>query len=361
MLSFLRSRGHEVTVYCQVEAGEAFSENVWNGIRRVMIPAGKGSIGTIPFDWKATLHSLREKGVVLTLGYNTAIFNLLYRFNRIPNLMNMDGIDWQRKRWSKPALLWFWMNEWIGARVANHVVADHPEIGRHLARHTSQDKITVIAYGADPVTSAPIEPIQTYSLTSKNYYLLIARADPENSILEIVRGYSLQRRGIPLVILGNYKPEGNRYQKAVLDAAGPEILFLGAIFDREIVSALRFHARAYFHGHRPGGTNPSLVGALAAGAAVIAHDNRFTRWVAGSDTRYFQSSEDVDKILDSLEMNPEQLVAMGTASRARFEQSFIQDKILTAYEDLLLRFAPSDSKAASSVAGPESAQSAQIG
>lgn len=337
---FLLSRGHEVTVYCQVAEEEAAREDTWNGVRRVLIPARNGSVGTILFDWKSIRHSLHERGVVLTLGYNTAVFNLLYRFSGIPNIMNMDGIEWKREKWSLPARIWFWLNEWSGARVADHLVADHPEIGRHLSRHTAQNKITVIPYGADPVTSAPVSLIQRYDLSSKGYYLLIARPEPENYILEIVRAYSLRERGLPLVILGTYGPDGTPYQRTVLDAAGPEIHFLGAIFDRAIVKALRFHSRAYFHGHRVGGTNPSLVEALAAGNAVIAHDNRFTRWVAGEGARYFRSGEDIDGIVNSLNADPAQLLAMEEASRKRYRESFTQDKILTAYEELLVQFAP---------------------
>jgi glycosyltransferase involved in cell wall biosynthesis len=337
---FLRSRDHEVTVYCQVAEDEAAREDTWNGIRRVLIPAGEGSVGTMQFDWKAIKHSLHEKSVVLTLGYNTGVFNLLYRFSGVPNIMNMDGIEWKREKWSLPARIWFWLNEWAGARVANHLVADHPEIGRHLSRHTPSKKITVIPYGADLVTSAPVSLIQKYDLSSKNYHLLIARPEPENSILEIVRAYSRRRRGMPLVILGNYNPDGTAYQQKVLSAAGPEIVFLGAIFDRDIVRALRFHTRAYFHGHRVGGTNPSLVESLGAGNAVIAHDNRFTRWVAGEGARYFRSSEDIDDILRSLNADPTQLLTMEEASRKRHRESFTQEKVLTAYEELLLQFAP---------------------
>jgi glycosyltransferase involved in cell wall biosynthesis len=337
---FLRSRNHEVTVYCQAAEDELAREDTWNGIRRVLIPAGKNSFGTMWFDWKAIKHSLQEKGVALTLGYNTGVFNLLYRFSGVPNIMNMDGIEWKREKWSLPARIWFWLNEWAGARVANHLVADHPEIGRHLSRHTAHKKITVIPYGADSVNSAPVSLIQKYNLSPKGYYLLIARPEPENSILEIVRAYSHRQRGMPLVILGNYAPDGSRYQKTVLNAAGPEIIFPGAIFDRDIVRALRFHARAYFHGHRVGGTNPSLVESLAAGNAIIAHDNRFTRWVAGEGARYFQSSDDIDGILDTLNADPVQLLTMEEASRKRHRESFTQEKILTAYEELLLQFAP---------------------
>ena len=340
---FLRAHDHEVTVYCQVEEDEPAREDIWNGIRRILIPAGSGSVGTMVFDWKCIRHAMREKGVALTLGYNTGVFNVLYRFSDMRNIMNMDGIEWIREKWSRSAKLWFWFNEWAGARVANHLVADNPEIGGHLSRHTAQKKISVIPYGADVVNSAPVNPVQKYSLSPKGYYLLIARPEPENSILEIVRAYSLRERGVPLVILGNYKREGTRYQNSVLDAAGPEIQFLGAIFDRDVVKSLRFHARAYFHGHRVGGTNPSLVEALAAGNAVIAHDNRFTHWVAGDGARYFRSLDDIDIIVDSLNTNPAQLLGMEAASRKRHREAFTQEKVLTAYENLLLRFAPAGS------------------
>jgi len=353
---FLVSRNHEVTVYCQVAEEETAREDVWNGIRRVLIPAGKTSIGTMHFDWRAIRHSLHERGVVLTLGYNTGIFNILYRFGRMPNIMNMDGIEWKRAKWALPARIWFWFNEWAGARVAHHLIADHPEIGQHLSRHTAQNKITVIPYGADPVTSAPVNLIQKYDLSPKGYHLLIARPEPENSILEIVQGYSFRQRRMPLVVLGEYSRNGTRYQKNVLEAAGPEVVFLGAIFDREIVRALRFHARAYFHGHRVGGTNPSLVESLGAANAVIAHDNRFTRWVAGGGARYFNSSRDIDEILESLAADPAQLFAMEEASRERYQESFTQDKILRAYEELLLEFVQPVPARSPAAYAPESVQ-----
>jgi glycosyltransferase involved in cell wall biosynthesis len=342
---FLRSRNHDVTVYCQAEEGEKLREDTWKGIRRVLIPAKRNWLGTIVFDWKTVCHALGQNGVALTLGYNTGALNLLYRLSNKFNVMNMDGIEWKRDKWSQPARLWFWLNEWASARLAHHLIADHPETRRHLSRHTAQSKITFIAYGADSITWAPESLIRNYNLNAKGYHLLIARPEPENSILEIVRAYSLRRRGMPLVVLGSYGPEPTRYQRAVLETAGPEVIFPGAIFDREIVRALRFHARAYLHGHRVGGTNPSLVEALGAGNAVIAHDNCFNRWVAGEGALYFRSTEDIDRILESLDANPAQLLAMEEASRKRHGEEFTQDRILPAYEELLLQFAPAASAA----------------
>jgi glycosyltransferase involved in cell wall biosynthesis len=334
---FLVEKGHDVTVYCQSELGTPMREDVWQGVRRVMIPAGQGPWGTIWFDWATVRHVMQRSGMVLTLGFNTGVFSYLYRLRGRASAMNMDGIEWKREKWSRAQRAWLWLNERAGAQASTCLIADHPEIARHLKTHSPPEKIETIPYGADEVTSAPVELIQQYGLEPGAYYLVIARPEPENSLLEIVRGYSESRSALPLVVLGTYAPKSYPYHRRVIEAAGPGVKFLGAIYDRAIVQSLRFHAKAYIHGHRAGGTNPSLVESLAAGNAVIAHDNRFTRWVAGEGARYFNSAENLASILSTLDSDPELLAPMKQASRARYREDFTQEKVLSQYERLLTK------------------------
>jgi len=104
-------------------------KDAWRGVRRVRIPVSAGgSAGTIVFDWKSTVHAAGEPGLVLTLGYNTAVFCALYRLTGLNNVINMDGVEWRRQKWGGVAKLWFWLNDWAGCWLGNHLVADHPEI-----------------------------------------------------------------------------------------------------------------------------------------------------------------------------------------------------------------------------------------
>jgi glycosyltransferase involved in cell wall biosynthesis len=334
---YLVARHHSVTVYCQTAGIPQASEDEWNGIRRISIPAADSPLSSMGYDWATTVDASRSRGVVLTLGYNTGAFSILYRLRHVPNVMNMDGIEWTREKWSRLERMWLRLNEWAGARCAHHLVADHPEIAVHLRRHTAPDKITVIPYGADAVGGAPADVLADYGLEPKGYYLLVARPEPENSILEIVRACSSPRIERPLVVLGKYSPACNKYHLQVMQAAGPNVRFVGAVYDRERVRALRYHAQAYIHGHRVGGTNPSLVEALAAGNAIIAHDNRFTRWVAGDKARFFHGTADLEEILVSLKSDPRQFVEMEEGSRRRHQRGLIQEQVLSAYEELLLR------------------------
>jgi glycosyltransferase involved in cell wall biosynthesis len=335
---FLTKRQHRVTVYCQADNRGSTWEDDWRGIRRIHIPAGEGAKGTVWFDWKSVLHACSEPGVALTLGYNTAILSTIFRLCGHKNVMNMDGIEWKRDKWSRPAKAWFYLNEWFGARLANHLIADHPAIANHLGRHTRSSKISIIPYGSPPIEDSNAGVLEKYDLVPQEYYLLIARPEPENSILEIVSAFSNKRRKRPLVLLGAYAPQRVPYHARVLHSAGPDVRFLGPIYDRPVVAALRYHARGYFHGHRVGGTNPSLVESLAAGSAVIAHDNLFTRWVAGDAARYFKTAQELECVLHELENHSGIVEELRSASRLRHQQAFSLDAVLLEYEALLARF-----------------------
>ena len=338
---FLVKHGWRVIVYCQVKGQGQISEDTWNGIERVSIPICRdGWKGTSEFDWIAIRHACRFKDLCLTFGYNTAIFNILQRIKGIPNVINMDGIEWSRKRWgfAKQAILY--TNERIGCMVGNHLIADHPEIEGYLMTRAPKRKITTLTYGADLVSNAPVALVNNLRLEPGKYLSLIARAIPENSILEIVQGFSKKRRNCKLAILDKYDPDTNEYHRLVTSAASDEVLFLGPIYEKKVVQALRFHSIAYVHGHTVGGTNPSLVEAMAAGNPVIAHDNPYNRWVAQKAAIYFKDADSFATCLEELLSSPAKLAEMGAASRQRFSEEFTWDHVAGGYEKLLMRFLP---------------------
>jgi glycosyltransferase involved in cell wall biosynthesis len=338
---FLAERDWDVTVYCQADGAGAPGEDVWQGVRRVLVPArAAGALGTVLFDWDSTLHAARESGTALVLGYNTAAFVPLLRWAGRRVIINMDGIEWQRAKWSPPQRAWLRINEWFGARVAHDLIADHPEILRHLAQHTSEARITTIPYGARAVATAPVEAVHALGLAPTGYMIVVARLEPENSILEIVRAFTAEPRGLVLAIVGTLDPSANAYHRALAAAANDEVRFLGPVYDQAALSALRFHAMAYVHGHTVGGTNPSLVEAMGAGNAIVAHDNRFNRWVAGDAARYFRDTSSLSAEIAAVAEASELREALRRATLARFREAFTWPAVLAQYEALLERTAP---------------------
>jgi glycosyltransferase involved in cell wall biosynthesis len=253
----------------------------------------------------------------------------------------MDGIEWKRERWGMPKRAAFYLNERIACMVGDHLIADHPVIADHLATRTRATRITTIAYGAPAVVTAPEEPVRALGLHPGGYSTVICRPEAENSLLEIVTAFSQRTREHKLVVLGEFD-ETDAYHRRVMDAASPEVVFPGVVYDPASLSSLRLHSRLYVHGHTVGGTNPSLVEALGAGNPVVAHDNPYNRWVAGPEQRYFTSTADLADIFDDLLADARALQQMASCARARHAEAFTWPIIAARYEDLLTRYLPPD-------------------
>jgi glycosyltransferase involved in cell wall biosynthesis len=338
----LVARGWEVNVACHAE-GPGPHPAAWRGVNLSHYsPLTGGALGTMETDFRATVAALRRSDLVLTLGYNTAIFGLLARAASIPHLMNMDGIEWRRDKWSRPVKAWFWFNERIARFATDRMIADHPAIAAHLSRHTPAERITVIPYGADAVVAADPAPLARLGLAGKRFATFIARPEPENTLLEIVSAFSQKPRGVDLVVLGRLGQ--NSYHDAVRAAASAEIRFADAIYDPAILRALRGHTVLHVHGHRVGGTNPSLVEALGAGNPILAHDNPFNRWVAGPAMSYFSDTQHCAEAFSRLLAPDADLTPLAAAARARHAEAFTWPSVLEAYEQLLLRWVPTVSR-----------------
>jgi glycosyltransferase involved in cell wall biosynthesis len=247
--------------------------------------------------------------------------------------MNMDGFEWKRKKWSPLAKVWFFLNEVAGSNICHVPIADHPEIARHISKRCSKAPV-MIPYGADRIDSADVSKIRELGLEPDNYLVSIARIEPENSILEMVEAFSLLATDKKCVILGKLDTN-NEYQMSVKAAGNSNVIFTGAIYDSAVVKALRFYCRAYLHGHQVGGTNPSLVEALGAGNAVIAHDNRFNRWTAGDAQFYFSSKDECLSKIKAILDDDEYILHARTQARIRHADAFQWDVVLAAYEKLL--------------------------
>lgn len=340
LATYLVEKGWSVTVYCQESHRDYASrqESYWNGVRRIHVPVkGEGAKATVLFDYLSVKDASKEEGLILTLGYNTAIFNLLFRVKNKTNLINMDGIEWKREKWKWYEKLWLYLNERAGCLIGDHLIADHPEIKNHLITRVKASKVTMIPYGAREVLTPDVTRLNSFGLKPDSYSIVIARPEPENSIFEIVRAFSVKRRNHNLVILGKYNVD-NSYHQEVIRSASDEVIFLGAVYDHNDLDALRFYSTLYIHGHTVGGTNPSLIEALGAGQSVLAHDNKFNRWVAGKGAAYFSNATECESQLDRILNEPDLINEMSNSSRMRFDECFTWDNILQQYEELLLKW-----------------------
>lgn len=324
----LVSTGREVTVFCEAKPGDP-AQDMWHGVERRFLPRRlPGPAGTLGYDIESILR-LKKGSVALVFGYGTALWhNQLFRNRGIPHCVNMDGIEWQRAKWGRVAREWIRLNEGHAVRKADVVIADHPEIQKSLADRFGTAS-EMIAYGvsfADPAAPLPDHPlIQCYP--AMGFHLVIARPEPENQIHMLLEGWEKSGRQLPMLVIGNFT--ATDYGRAMI-AAHPDAHFAGAVYDAAALDALRARAATYLHGHSVGGTNPSLIEAMAAGGMVIAHDNRFNRWVLGEGGLFFASADALAPMLSAPPSGAtrERLMA---AAADRCRADFLWPRILERY------------------------------
>jgi glycosyltransferase involved in cell wall biosynthesis len=335
----LVSRGHKVTVFCEVgDDISAAGHDIWNGVRRHYVNTYlRGPLGTIEYDLRS-FFSVPPSAISIIFGYGTGIFQRRLRRLGIRHAVNMDGIEWQREKWGRIARIWLRFNEREAAQLGDELIADHPEIQAYLKDRLCKMS-TMIAYGVDDSALHPPESLLDHPLLvqypAQGYFLVVARPEPENQIHVLLAAYEASRRTLPMIVLGNYS--ANAYGRK-LQAAHREVVFAGAVYDSSVLDALRRRSALYLHGHSVGGTNPSLIEAMAAGALVVAHDNKFNRWVLGDEAGlYFQNVHDLKAILDKPPLDADERISMIEAAKMRCRDEFRWVKILSAYSEVIDR------------------------
>ncbi len=341
---YLNKKKWKVTVYNQEKGSFKRYISYWRGIKRIhfQVPLN-GPLSTIIFDLFVAIDALSKKGLLMTLGYNSALFNILNFAKGQINLINMDGIEWKRGKWNSIVKFWFWLNELFAQFFGTWLIADHPEIERHVKRFGINKNVVMLPYGAERNPAINAKFLDENSLTEYGYGLVIARMEQENSIFEIVKTFSNKKRDFMLIVLGKLEPDKNSYHKKIIDCASSEVKFLGAIFEQENVNALRKYSKFYIHGHTVGGTNPSLIEAMSCNCQIIAHDNIYNKWVLGNKGRFFSSEKDLEEQINvyisdiSCKMN-------NNSAKERFLKNFTWDKILLDYEKFLEKFINNENK-----------------
>jgi glycosyltransferase involved in cell wall biosynthesis len=293
--------GHHVTVYNS--HNHPYQEKKWKGVDIVHCydPEHKiGTAGQFIYDLNCIMHVRKQNfDIILQLGYTSStIWGWLLPRQKSIVTTNMDGLEWKRSKYSRYVQRFLLYAEKLGVRYSDHLIADSLGIQAYL-QEKYQKEATYIAYGAD-IFERPDETIlKKYQLQQFQYNMLIARMEPENNIETILDGSMLQPTPTPFIVIGNVDTKYGKFLKEKY-AAGEHIRFLGGIYNLEELNNLRYYSNLYFHGHSVGGTNPSLLEAMASQAVICAHDNIFNRSVLENNGFYFSDAGDVMGLLGSV-------------------------------------------------------------
>lgn len=305
----LVQRGHEVTVYSP--HFHPYKNKEFKGVRIKHIKSPENwlgsSFGSFFYDFRCLRDALKKENfdIIYECGYTSMIpayiwFNVKNRKNVIVTT-NMDGLEYKRSKFNTLVRKFLFWEERMAVKHSHYLVADNMGISNYYREKYGKPS-TFLAYGADIHDDYDSNLLSHYNLSVYGYYLIIARIEPENNIEMAIEGYlaSKEKDRRPLIIVG--KTNTSLAIKLIKKYGDQKsVKFFGGIYDFKKLDSIRHFSYAYFHGHSVGGTNPSLLEAMASGVFMLAHDNVFNRTVLHNNAFYYNDKTSVAYILDKID------------------------------------------------------------
>jgi len=294
----LAERGMEVWVYNS--HNHPYQEAMWKNVHLIHCYDPEyiiGTAGQFIYDLNCIIDSRKRNfDIIYQLGNTSS--SLWYRLlPRKPyKVSNMDGLEWMRSKYSKPVRKFLKYAEKTAVKSNDLLISDSVAIQEYVLQ-TYNLSSEYIPYGAEIFCEPDVFETGISGLMPNNYFLVIARFQKDNYIEEIIQGVLMSKTDFPIIIIGDYKNKFGRTLVEKYDSS--QVRFIGSVYNKDTLDQLRFFCRLYFHGHSSGGTNPSLLEAMAASALICAHDNPFNRAVLKGHGFLFKNAQQIAEIINN--------------------------------------------------------------
>ena len=319
-------------------------------------PPKLGPARVIAYDMMAINYSLKlikKEGIQSPIFYilgNTIGAFIVHFAKKIQSiggilLVNPDGLEWKRAKWSKPVQSYLKYSEKEMTKYANLIISDNRGIETYIRNTYPWSRTTFIAYGTDlskttltAEDSSVRDWYQKWQTQEKEYYLILGRFVPENNYETAIREFMKSSTERDLVIICNH--EGNAYFDELRQITGfdkdKRVKFVGTVYDQDLLKYIRNQAFAYIHGHEVGGTNPGLLEALAQTDLNLIYNVDFNHQVAQETALYWNKEYgNLSQLIDSVD-GQVSFEDLGNAAKANMKENYTWEKIVGEYEELFL-------------------------
>jgi glycosyltransferase involved in cell wall biosynthesis len=339
--SRLVARDHKVYVYCRPHVVDR-SISEWKGAQLIHLPTIRNKyLDTFVHTFLSALHVayVLKPDVALFFIAGNSPLCLITRARGIPTLINIDGLDSNRRKWNRFAKAYLRWAERVSPRMATRAITDSHAVA-HIFESTFGKRIGVVPYGAEAPPETGTETLERLGLEPRKYVLFVGRLEPENNPHLLVEAWSRipseKTRGMSLVVVGG-APYASEYILRVRRAADPRVIFPGYVFGRGYWELQR-NAYLFCAPTEVGGTHPVILEALVAGNCVLVNDYEPNAETVGEAGVYFSGKQGVPDLARQLERlidAPDEVEEYRRRASERAQQ-YSWNAVATAYEELLL-------------------------
>jgi rhamnosyltransferase len=347
----LVKKGYEVTVSCEYKPKNSREDN-YKGSKLDYFPIKppKNYLLRKFYENLSDIYFLiklsRKNQLIYFLGIEVGMFlfipKIINRNSKV--VVNIDGVMWERSKFNRIERWLLKLNHDLATLFADEVIMDSKEM-KNYVEPKYWDKTVYLSYGISPPERIPwngevLKRLKKYTpidIQPGNYFLVVARLEPENNIHTIVDAFSRAELNIPLVIVGDFTSKQYKEEvffRSIKNSKLPGVIFLGAVYDQDLLNMLRQNCTAYIHGHSVGGTNPSLLEAAISRNIIMAHDNQFNREVCGKSAVYFKNDLELARKMKMVYRYTESYLELKNEIYYSVKKDYSWDKITDGYHYL---------------------------
>jgi Glycosyltransferase len=328
----LVEKGHDITVYCRYGNAPGNPKS-YKGVKLIYTPAIKTKqLGTLSHAFFSVLHAMfRKNDVLMIFNAGNSINCILPRIVGKKIAINVDGLEWKRRKWGNFAKKYFLFAERLSSKISHRVVSDARAIQKYYDE-TYKCPSTFIAYGAKIETAENPAVLDAYGVKTGEYFFVASRLEPENNADITVKAFEKVKTDKKLLIAGgaNYK---SAFITELMKTTDQRIKFLGPIYTPGHIKELHCGAYAYIHGNEVGGTNPALLKALGYGNCVLSFNGVYNTEVVGDAALLYEKSlEDLREKIQYIVDHPEVAKEYRKKAVERIKECYTWDKITDGYE-----------------------------
>ncbi|MEQ8908119.1 MAG: DUF1972 domain-containing protein [Vicingaceae bacterium] len=319
-----------LTVYC---SGLQYSKrlNSYKGAALEYVEFSANGVQSVFYDIISIKRAVKEHDVLLILGV-AGMFYIpwvkFFRKNKV--ILHIDGMEWKRDKWKWFAKSYLKYSEKLGILFADRVIADNAAILKNVPKRYHK-KTDLIAYGADHVQFETVNEklLKRLEIPFRDYSFSVCRIVPENNIRIILQAFKESKKN--LVLVGNWYDSNYGIDIWREFHQLENIALIHPIYNQKELDALRCNCSFYIHGHSAGGTNPSLVEAMALGLKIIAFNVDFNCMTLNNNAWFFSTKEELLELLNEKEY-PCHLV---TESKKMVELNYRWEGVTAKYASLI--------------------------
>ena len=267
---------YNITIYCHKSLFSNKPKNI-RGINLVYMPSIETKILSQPVhSFFSIIHSCFSKtDLIFVVNSANGPFGIITKVFKIPTVINVDGLEWLRPKWKGLGSVYYKFASRMATLFYDQIINDSDEMRKVYLELFKKDS-KVIAYGANIRKSKSPELIKKWNLKQREYYLVIGRLIPDNNANLIIKGFLKTNSKRKLVIVGDV-PYKDSFASNLKNLANNRLIFTGYVKDQNMLAELYHNCYVYVHGHEFGGTNPTMIKAMAYGCAILALDTVFNQ------------------------------------------------------------------------------------